>query len=51
MPYTPAQVVIIDFQIVFQTGLFNDDCNLWRRQPVEVKTWIHFKEYFATVHQ
>ena len=26
--YTPAQVVGIAFQLVFQTGLFNDDCKL-----------------------
>ena len=37
--YTPAQVVGISFRLVFQTGLFNDNCNLWRRQPADVKTW------------
>ena len=36
--YAPAQVVGISFQLVFQTGLFNDDCKLWRRQPADVKT-------------
>ena len=50
-PYTPAQVVGISFQIVLQTGIFNDDCKLWRRQPADVKTWTHFKEFFATAHQ
>ena len=50
-PYTPAQVVGIAFQLVFQTGLFNDDCNLWRCQPEDVKTWTRFKEFFATSHQ
>ena len=29
MPYTPSQVIGISFQLVFQTGLFNDDCKLW----------------------
>ena len=28
MPYTPAQVVGITFQLVFQTGIFNDNCKL-----------------------
>ena len=37
-PYTPAQVVGIAFQLMFQTGLFNDDCKLWRRQPADVKS-------------
>ena len=30
-PYTPAQVIGIAFQLMFQTGIFNDDCKLWRR--------------------
>ena len=50
-PYTPAQVVGIAFQLVFQTGLFNDYCKLWRRQPADVNTWKRFKEFFATAHQ
>ena len=50
-PYTPAQVVGIAFQLVFQTWLFNDDCNIWRCQPEDVKTWTRFKEFFATSHQ
>ena len=37
-PYTPAQVIGIAFQLVFQTGIFNDNCKLWRRQPADVKT-------------
>ena len=32
-PYTLAQVVGIAFQLVFQTGLLNDNCKLWQRQP------------------
>ena len=28
MPYTPAQVIGIACQLVFQTGLFNDDCKV-----------------------
>ena len=50
-PYTPAQVVGIAFQLMFQTGTFNNDCKLWRRQPADVKTWTRFKEFFATDHQ
>ena len=49
-PYAPAQVFRIPFQLVFQTGLFNDNSKLWRRQPADVKTWTHFKEFFATAH-
>ena len=49
--YTPDQVVGFAFQLVFQTGLFNNDCKIWRRQPADVKTWTHFKEFLATAHQ
>ena len=48
--YTLAQVVGIAFQLVLQTGIFND-CKLWRIQPADVKTWTHFKEFFASAHQ
>ena len=50
-PYTPPQVIGIVLQLVFHTSLFNNNCKLWRRQPTNVKTWTHFKEFFATVHQ
>ena len=50
-PYNPAQVVTIAFHILFHTGLFNDDCKLWRRQPADDKTWARFKEFFATSHK
>ena len=36
---------------MFQNGIFNDDCKLWRRQPADVKTWTCFKEFFATAPQ
>ena len=42
--YTPDQVVGITFQLMFQTGLFNNNCKLWQRQPADVKTWTRFKE-------
>ena len=50
-PYTPAQVAGIAFQLVFQTGLFNNSCKLWQRHPAVFKTWTHFKEFFAAAHQ
>ena len=36
---------------MFQTGIFNDDCKLWRRQPADVKTWTCFKKKNSTAHQ
>ena len=36
---------------MFQTGILNDNCKLWQRQPADVKTWTRFKEFIATTHQ
>ena len=50
-PYTSEQVVIVAYQLVFQTGLFLDDCKIWRRKDPADKTWTVFKIFFATSHQ
>ncbi len=50
-PYTPAQVLAIAYQIVFQTGIFADDCRDWKRQPTVYKTWPQFKIDFTRAHQ
>ena len=50
-PYSYEQVVSIAFQLVFQTGLFPDDCKIWKRQAPELKTRPGFKAFFATAHQ
>ena len=50
MPYLPAQVVATAYQIVFQTGMFNDDCKVWKRKADAYKTWANFKVHFATAH-
>ena len=36
---------------MFQTGIFNNNCKLWRRQPADIKTWTRFKEFIATAHK
>ena len=41
-PYTPLQVVGIDFQFIFQTVLFNDDCKLWKLRDPSNKTYTQF---------
>ena len=49
-PYSLEQVFGIAFQLVYQTGLFVDDCKSWKRLPVQQKTWTAFKTFFATAH-
>ena len=49
-PYILEQFLGIAFQLVYQTGLFIDDCKAWKRLPVQQKTWTAFKNFFATTH-
>ena len=49
--YTPLQVVTNAFQIVFQIGMFVQDCKDWKRTTPGDKTWANFKTFFATAHQ
>ena len=49
--YTPLQVVTNAFWIVFQTGMFVQDCKDWNKTTHEDKTWSNFKTFFATAHQ
>ena len=50
-PYTPLQAVGIAYQLIFQTGMFTDDCKQWRRRDPTNKTWTKIKIFFATTHQ
>ena len=49
-PYSIEQVIGIAFQIVFQNGLFVDNCKSWKRLPTQQKNWNSFKTFFATAH-
>jgi hypothetical protein len=50
-PYSPAQVVAIAYQLIFATGVFLDDCKVWKRRLDDYKTWDHFKRDFALSHR
>ena len=50
MSKTPEQIITIAFQLVFKTGLFLDNCKLWKRRPVADKTYAHFKNCFTEAH-
>ena len=50
-PYSPEYVVTISFKVVFQTGLFLEDCKTWKRLPADSKTWATLTTFFATSHQ
>ena len=50
-PYSAEQVVTAAYNLFFKTGIFAEDCKLWRRRIAGDKTWQHFKTYFTMAHQ
>jgi hypothetical protein len=39
------------YQLIFATGMFIDDCNIWKRHDAAYKTWDQFKIDFAHSHR
>ena len=50
-PYTPEQVVTNAYQLIFDTGMFHDDCKIWNRHPAAYKTYDQFKTDFSIAHR
>jgi hypothetical protein len=50
-PYTPEQVINNAYQLVYATGMFLDDCKIWKRRDAPYKTWAHFKTDFSLAHR
>ena len=49
--FTLLELVHIAYQLIFQTGMFTNDCNQCKRRDPDDKTWTEFMIFFATVHQ
>ena len=49
--YTSDQVFTVAYQLVFQTGLFLDDCKICHCKDPTNKSWNAFKIFFLTSHQ
>ena len=50
-PCTPRQIVKIACALVFNTGVYHDDCKIWRQKPEAEQTWEAFKVFFAKANQ
>jgi hypothetical protein len=44
-------IVNVSFTLVFNTGLFTDDCRAWQARTMSQKTWTQFKVDFLTAHR
>ena len=49
--YTDKQTVSIGYEIMFQTGVYADDCKVWWKKPDADKTWPAFKVFFTDANQ
>ncbi len=50
-PYSTEQVTNNAYQLIFATGMFFDDCKIWKRRDAAYKTWDQFKTDFAESHR
>jgi hypothetical protein len=50
-PYGDAMIFNVAYTLVFNTGLFPDDCRMWQVLPAAQKTWTNIKIHFATAHR
>jgi actin-related protein len=44
-------IVSVAYTLVFNTGLFPDDCRTWQVLPAAQHTWTNFKIHFAAAHR
>jgi hypothetical protein len=50
VPITKAMQVKIAYDLLFNTGVFNNKCKVWRRWPHIEQTWDNLKAEFALAH-
>jgi hypothetical protein len=44
-------IMNVAYTLVFNTGLYPDDCRAWQLRAIAAKTWAQFKIDFATAHR
>jgi len=46
--FSDAQILTLAFTLVYNTGLYFDECKEWKAKPEADKTWDAFKIFFLT---
>lgn len=44
--YTDAQVLTLSYTLIYNTGLYFDECKAWNAKDAANKTWDNFKTFF-----
>jgi hypothetical protein len=50
-PFTVEQIINAAYTLVFNTGVFFEECKQWRLLAPALKTWDRFKTHFTEAHQ
>lgn len=50
-PYSHEQIVNAAYTLIYNTGMFFEDCKIWNKKPVAEKTWDNFKTFFFEAHR
>jgi hypothetical protein len=50
-PYGNAIIINVAYTLIFNTGLFPDECRGWQSRDTAGKTWAQFKIDFTTAHR
>jgi hypothetical protein len=52
-PLSDPHIFKIVYNLMFHTGVFNDECNEWNRRPVATQTWTFTADYdmYIILHQ
>ena len=49
-PYSTKQVVNNVYQLVFNTGIFTENCREWNKRAADDKMLPHLKVFFTAAH-
>ena len=44
-------MISIAYELIFQAGVYANDCKLWRKKSEADKTWPDFKNFFTAASQ
>ena len=46
--FSDAQILTLSYTLVYNTGLYFDECKEWKAKPAADKTWDEFKTFFLS---
>ena len=49
--FTTQQIVNTAYNLVYDTGVFVDECKVWRKKEQANQTWAEFQRLFTEAHQ